>query len=77
MNMYFATIGETSARDFENVLAPITPPTVHVLEDFRTTNQEIVELCKRLCIYKSSAIEYISTKILKEAFLTIPHACDS
>ena len=42
------------------------------MEDFITNAEEIVELCKGLNLTKSSAIDGMSTMVIKDVFLAIP-----
>ena len=42
------------------------------ISDIQTSKDEVMKLCKDINIYKASSIEYLSSRILKDAFLAIP-----
>ena len=44
----------------------------HTIGDIQTTTDEIIKLTKDINIYKSSSINNISSRIIKDAFLAIP-----
>ena len=46
--------------------------TDFILDDIRTTIEEVVNLCKNININKSSSIPNISSEVLRDAFLAIP-----
>ena len=72
MNNYFSNIGANLAKEFENQAyggADIND-SPNILPAFVTSEAELLKLIKELNISKSSAIDNISTKVLKVAFTT-------
>ena len=45
----------------------------NVIEEYYTNIDEVTRLIKEIDISKSSSVEYLSSRILKDAFSTIPH----
>ena len=62
INDYFVNVGPKLAQFFG---------TDEILIDFNVTEDEVISLCKEININKSSAIENLSSRILKLAFLTL------
>ena len=71
INTYFVGIGEELARKFDSNNTPIYDQLDSVMNNIETTQVEVLELCKDININKSSAIEYVSSKILKDAFIIL------
>ena len=72
INDYFSNIGA-------NLAGPLREPWVyngiqcdHVLPDIQTDIEEVVRLTKDIDLSKSSAIKYISNRVIKEAFTALP-----
>ena len=70
MNDYFSNIGAILARDFgENDAAEDIDEAFPIyLPPIRTNELELLKLIKELNISKSSAIDHLSTRVLKQAF---------
>ena len=68
INNYFINIGEKLAENFDPNINPIVQQAENLMDDILTDYAEIQELCNDININKSSAIDYISTRILKDAF---------
>ena len=72
INDYFANIGITLAQKFKNTWMPNYPPYVESqITDISTDFEEVHNLCKEINVTKSSAINLLSSKILKDAFLVL------
>ena len=69
MNEYFATIGTKLAQTFPAITIPVKTNFGNYLENFVTNNEEMVKLIKEINVSKSSAINNLSSKILKDAFI--------
>ena len=72
INTFFTNIGPNLARkydtgwDFGGVCTEMT------LANIETNLHEIIKLCKDININKSSSIDNLSNKILRDAFMAIP-----
>ena len=71
INDYFVNVGPKLAQCFVDNWEFNGTGTDEILNDFNVTEDEVISLCKEININKSSAIENLSSKILKLAFLTL------
>ena len=71
MNQYFATIGTKLAQGFTGSKLPDEVNFGVNLEQISTNREEVEKLVKEINICKSSAINNLSSRILKDAFLTL------
>ena len=72
INDFFANIGTTLAQNFDHNWTPNYPPNLDSeISVISTDFEEIHNLCKEINVSKSSAIELLSSKILKDAFLVL------
>ena len=72
LNNYFTTIGPSLAASMNDpwvYSGPVLDTKLHVL--FHVEIDELLKLLQDIDITKSSAIEYISSKILKDALITL------
>ena len=68
INDFFAGIGEKLAADFENINQPI-PESINIrnkLEIRHITQVEVLKLIDTISIYKSSGIDNLSSRVLKD-----------
>lgn len=74
VNNYFSSIGKELATKFteKDIYSLSQRNTANTLEPFITDEEEVISLVKKIDIYKSSSIENLSSRILKDAFLAIP-----
>ena len=72
INNYFAGIGTKLAKNLTEPWSFDGEVCSVEMEDFITNAEEIVELCKGLNLTKSSAIDGMSTMVIKDVFLAIP-----
>ena len=72
INNYFAGIGTKLAKKLNEPWSFDGEVCSVEMEDFITNAGEIVELCKGLNLTKSSAIDGMSTMVIKDVFLAIP-----
>ena len=71
MNDFFTNIGPNLARSFNSRWVFHGVPNQNIMNDFVVIEQEVIDLCKEINTNKSSAINNLSSKILKMAFLTL------
>ena len=72
INDFFANIGVNLARDFNDHWYPSTPPFLNAeLSEISTDFEEVYSLCKEINVGKSSTIDLLASKILKDAFLVL------
>ena len=72
INGFFTSIGTNLAKDFKSAWVPNSPPFQESnLSEIATDFEEIHTLCKEINVGKSSAIDLLATKILKDAFLVL------
>ena len=71
INTYFINIGEDLAEKFDPNEIPTFDQLNSSMENIVTTPNEVLELCKNIDINKSSAIDYVSSRILKDAFIVL------
>ena len=71
MNDYFVNVGPTLAQGFQTQWNCVGIQTPLILDDFDVSEEETLQFCKLININKSSAIENISSDILKLSFTTL------
>ena len=72
INEFFANIGTNLAKDFNTTWTPNFPPFLDAsLSEIATDYEEIHTLCKKINIGKSSAIDLLASRVLKDAFLVL------
>ena len=72
INTYFATIGDKLAEKMNAPWIP-TQPVIDSNFDFRpATIEELLPLLKKINVNKTSGVENVSTKVLKDALLALP-----
>ena len=71
INSYFVTIGEKLAENFDPNDFPDFDQYDNLMDAITTDHNEIRELCRNINTNKSSAIDYTSSRILKDAFLVL------
>ena len=72
INSFFVNIGPKLAQQYSCNWKTNMNKTDFILDDIRTTVEEVVSLCKNININKSSSIPNISSEVLRDAFLAIP-----
>ena len=72
INDYFANIGPKLAEEFHSCWASETVEVPWVMHDVKSNVNEVVKLINEIDNYKSSAIDNLSSRILKDAFQAIP-----
>ena len=70
INTYFVNIGEELAEKFDHTDTPTFNDHYSLMANIVTNRIEVMELCKNINT-KASAIDYISSYILKDAFTTL------
>ena len=74
INMFFTNIGPTLANNFGEIRnvdfipGPLLPSE---MPEVQTNQQEVLEICKKICTSKASSVPNLSAKILKDAFLAL------
>ena len=71
INDYFVNVGPKLAQCFVDNWEFNGTGTDEILNDFNVIEDEVISLCKEINVNKSSAIESLSSTILKLAFLTL------
>ena len=71
INEYFTNIGPKLAQSFNSNWLFRGTTCDHVMDNMVVTEDEIISLCKEINTNKSSAIENLSSNILKLSFLTL------
>ena len=71
MNKYFVNVGPKLAQVFQSQWNFTGIETPYTLNDFNVTEEETLQFCKHININKSSAIDHLSSTILKLAFVTL------
>ena len=69
INSFFAGIGPKLARNFDMPWLYEGGVSEHTLDNINTTNEEVLKICKEINVNKSSCIENISSRVLKDAFI--------
>ena len=72
INYFFANIGEKLALNFDQPWHPTFPKVNDVMGDLTIDGNDVLKVCHDIDEKKSSAIDGLSSKILKHAFLAIP-----
>ena len=70
MNNYFSTIGSCLAEKFDNqlIMNHVLEECPNILQPFLIDEEEVLKVVKEINVTKSSAIENISSRVMKEAF---------
>ena len=72
INNFFSNIGINLAKEFNNTWAPSYPPNNDTeISEIHTDFEEVRTLCKEINTSKSSALDLLSSRILKDAFLVL------
>ena len=71
INNYFSEIGPNLAQQFNNNWSYDGEEIDNILPDFSVNEREVINICKNIETHKSSAIDLFSSRILKDAFLTL------
>ena len=72
INNYFASIGPLLDRKFKATWDYQGISTNAQLHDIKVDEEEVIKLCQEINITKSSAINQISSRILRYAFVALP-----
>ena len=72
INNYFTNIGPNLANKFTTKWSFDGEPTRTSMPDMAVTTDQILKFIKQINIYKPSAIDLLSSRIIKDAFLAIP-----
>ena len=72
INSYFVNIGPKLAESFCNPWVSQGTDVPWVMNDVKTDVLEVCKLINEIDIYKSSAMENLSSRVLKDAFQAIP-----
>ena len=75
INDYFVNIGPKLAQGFHSVWQFHGARSVYTLDNIVVQEMEVIDCCKKININKSSAIDNLSSKNLKIAFLTLSKKC--
>ena len=73
LNEFFCGIGTKLASKFKSACIYNGLEIDANINDISTDEEELLKLCKEIDITKASAIENISTRVIKDAFCAIPH----
>ena len=71
INSYFINIGEKLAEKFDPNDEPNFDDIGNLMGNITTDHNEILKLCRNINVNKSSAIDCISTRILKDDFTVL------
>ena len=71
INNFFVNIGEELAEKFDPNDTPTFKQMDIMMDDITTNKEEIIKLCSNININKSSAIDYLSSRILKDTFTAL------
>ena len=66
-------VGPQLARNFNNEWNFLGEYAQNQIDDFVTNPDEVIKLCKAIMPLKSSGIDSVSSRILKDAFLILNH----
>ena len=72
INNYFATIGPKLAENINTEWEYVGTRSANKMLDMEPNVEEVMKLAKDIDTTKSSAIEYISSRIIKDTFLGLP-----
>ena len=72
INNFFANIGNDLAKNFTHDWSPVDTPNLESeITNVHTDFEEVHNLCKEINISKSSSIDLLSSRVLKDAFLVL------
>ena len=72
INNFFANVGNDLAKHYNHDWSPLDSPNLDSeIADAHTDFEEVHGLCKEINASKSSAIDMLSSKVLKDAFLVL------
>ena len=72
MNDFFANVGTNLAKGFDGTWVPTYPSNLDSeINEIHTDFEEVHLICKEINTIKSSAIDLLSCKILKDAFMVL------
>ena len=69
INTFFANIGKMLARDFNTPWFFEGVESDNKLDAIVSTNEEVLKFCKDIDISKSSCVENISSRVMKDALI--------
>ena len=72
INEYFANIGNRLADKFSGDWHSLMETLEVELGDINFTEKDVIKMCQNIDIGKSSALDNLSSKVLKDAFLAAP-----
>ena len=76
MNKYFVSIGEKLSEGHDCVWFPNHEQVQTNIGPLDVSEETVYKLCREIECCKSSAIDYLSTRIFKHAFLVLPKQID-
>ena len=71
INKFFTNVGNNLATQFDEDWVPNFPPVDFTMADFNTNVMSVKNLCRDIDETKASAIDNLSSRILKHAFLAL------
>ena len=71
INKFFTNVGNNLATQFDEDWVPNFPPVDVTMADFNTNVMSVKNLCRDIDETKASAIDNLSSRILKHAFLAL------
>ena len=71
INNYFTTVGPNLAKKFNNQWTNFGDVADTTIMDFVISKEEVLKLIKDIDIAKSSAIDHLSSRVLKDAFVVV------
>ena len=72
INDFFTHIGPNLAKKCDRDWNYEGHTCDHALSDITTSQEEVIKICKKIIINKSSCVKDLSGEILRDAFLAIP-----
>ena len=72
INHFFVNIGPNLAKKCTSNWNFRGSDCINNIDDISTNTNEIVKLCKNVNINKSSCVDHLSSRVLRDAFLAIP-----
>ena len=73
INKYFTEIGPKLAENLNDPWVPQGEESTVEITNIRVSTDKVLKVCKAIDISKSSAVDGLSSKILKDAFVAIVH----
>ena len=73
LNEYFSNIGPMLAKNYKDEWTYKGVVNDSEMVDLQTNETEILNICKDIDTYKASAVEFLSSRILRDAFCAIPN----